>query len=388
MKNLEEKASLCALGKIFGFEPKTAIALVSHLGNGRSVFSLKSDELDEVMGPFSRKRHLIVPRVQEEAARELIELEKKGIRYSGWTEDEYPSLLKECEDPPIGLYIRSSTDTADLWKAKRSIAIVGTRDVSHYGKEWCERTVDALSRCSDRPMIISGLALGTDICAHKAALDYGLPTIGVMATGPDEIYPFRNRMTAEAMVSTSGCALVTDYPPGTAPLAVHFLRRNRIIAGLAQATILIESKLRGGGMMTSRLAFSYNREVYALPGRADDLRSQGCNLLIRNKIAEPIVSMEDLIASLGMKTVASPGPFGDYERIILKYGSTLSKDRIEMLKSTLSAIRKNRGISIEETASILGLPYQKTVNICNILEADGFITIDLLQRCSINTKFP
>lgn len=387
MKNLEEKASLCALGKIFGFQPKTALALISHMGSGERIFRMSNDELDEALGPFSRYRRHISPEAQEEAAKELLKLESQGICYSGWTEEEYPSLLKECEDPPVGLYIRSETPADLLWKNSRSIAVVGTRDISSYGKEWCERIVSSLGSCHDKPLIISGLALGTDICAHNTALESGLPTIGVMATGPEDIYPYRNRNIANRMASSPGSALITDYPPGTPPLALHFLRRNRIIAGLAQATILIESRIRGGGMMTSRLAFSYNREVYVLPGRTDDIRSQGCNLLIKDKIAEPIVSIEDLIASLGMKTARTGKKYSDEEIITITYGSDLPKDKTEQMAFILKTIRSERGICIEELASCLGIPYHKTSNLCNMLETDGLISIDLLQRCSINTKF-
>lgn len=387
MKNLEEKASLCALGKIFGFEPKTALALISHMGSGSRIFTMNDDELDEVLGPFSKHRRMISPMAQEEAAKELLELEQQGISYSGWTENEYPSLLKECEDPPVGLYIRSETPAEKLWDDRRAIAVVGTRDISHYGKEWCEKIVASFGDCPDKPLIVSGLALGIDICAHTMALEAGLPTVGVMATGPEDIYPQRNRNIANLMAKSPGCALITDYPPGTAPLALHFLRRNRIIAGLAHATILIESRIKGGGMMTSRLAFSYNREVYALPGRADDVRSQGCNLLIRSKIAEPVTSIEDLISSMGMKMRRTGRTLSDSERITTTYGTELSKEKIGMLTSALTAIRINRGISVEELASVLGLPYHKAANMCNMLETDGLISIDLLQRCSINTKF-
>ena len=121
----------------------------------------------------------------EEASDELARLESRGIGFTGWTEEEYPSLLHECEDAPVGLYVRSRTPMDELWKPCRRIAVVGTRDITPYGREWCVRTVAGLSRSKERPVIVSGLALGTDFCAHKAALEYGLPTIGVMATGPE-----------------------------------------------------------------------------------------------------------------------------------------------------------------------------------------------------------
>ena len=382
-----EKASLCALGKIFGFEPKIATALITHAGSASDVFRFEREELEQILGPYSRYRWQIRPEAVERAHDELMSLQEKGIRYCGWTEEDgYPSILKECPDPPVGLYIRSDTEPQELWKPERKIAIIGTRDISMYGKEWCEKIVQELEACNEKPLIISGLALGTDICAHKAALEAGLPTIGVMATGPESIYPHRNMQTAMQMIKTPGCGLVTDYPPGTAPLARHFLRRNRIIAGLAEATILIESRIKGGGMMTSRLAFSYDRDVYALPGRADDICSQGCNDLIRSKIAEPITSVQHLIESLGMKGGAKGKKVNEREMLTNLYGQAMPPEKLETILSLLKEIRKERGITIEELSCACGLPFHHTVNICGLLESDGLISIDILQRCSINAK--
>lgn len=386
MKNIEEKASSCALGKIFGFEPRTALALINHLGSAEAVFRLSHEELSGLLGPHSELRHQICRKALDEAEKELLSLARQGINYVGWIEDAYPSLLKECEDAPVGLYIRSDTPAEELWKRNRSIAIVGTRDISPYGREWCERIVRGLHESSDPPSIISGLALGTDICAHKTALGFGLPTIGVMATGPESVYPHRHLEAAREMVRTPGCALITDYPPGTPPLPIHFLRRNRIIAGLAQATILIESRLKGGGMMTSHLAFSYNREVYALPGRIDDIRSQGCNELIRKKIAEPITSIPKLLDSLGMRYRAGERPRSFNDILRQQYGGSQSEDRISSMVRLLHAVKASRGITIEELASSSSLPYQTVMSLCRLLEYDGILSIDLLQRCSINSK--
>lgn len=386
MKDIEEKVCLCTLGRIFGFEPKTALALISYSGSAKAIFRMSSGELDSLLGPYSRHRNLIHEADLDRTHRELASLEKDSIYYIGWTEQGYPSLLKECEDAPVGLYIRSETPVQELWKPSRRISVVGTRDISPYGREWCEKTVRGLADSGEHPLIVSGLALGTDICAHRTALECGLPTIGVMATGPESIYPHRNQTTARQMISTPGCALITDYPPGTAPLALHFLRRNRIIAGLSEATILIESKIKGGGMMTSRLAFSYNREVYALPGRADDLRSQGCNRLIREKIAEPLTSVEELLDCLGMKMREKAAKPSDREVLMNMYSQSMGEDRIDMMHAILSSVRKERGICLEDIGLCTGIPYHTVRNLCSIMESDGLLSTDLLQRCSIRTK--
>lgn len=383
MKNFEEKACLCALNRIFGFKPKIALALISNFGSASEVFSMRDKDIDLVLGPYSGYTKELKMASVEKEARELERLADRGISFMGWTEAAYPEALKQCEDAPVGLYIRSRTSVEELFRPRREISIVGTRDISLYGKEWCEKAVKALSQTAEHPRIISGLALGTDICAHKAAVENGLETIAVMATGPEDIYPYRHREFAMKLCETPGCALITDYPPGTAPLAIHFLRRNRIIAGLSEALLLIESKIKGGGMMTSRLAFSYNRDVYALPGRIDDIRSQGCNWLIRSKIAEPIISTDGLIESLGLTPLEACTVDNPEYNIRHAYAGRLSEDRIARMASLLLAIRQERGITLESLCLRCGMDYGQVATLTGILEADGFISIDLLQRCSI-----
>lgn len=374
------------MGRIFGFKPKIALALINHYGSAREVFQRDPRELEVLLGNAAAYRDLVRKSAVYDAAHELERLEKMGIDFCGYTQEHYPSLLKECPDAPVGLYIRSDTHQSKLWQPERKIAIVGTRDVSPYGKEWCRKTVFGLAASGERPLIVSGLALGTDICAHKAAVEAGLPTIAVMATGPEDVYPYRHRDFAEALCHTPGCALVTDYPPGTAPLAVHFLRRNRIIAGLSDTTVLMESKIKGGGMMTARLAFSYDRDVYALPGRVDDIRSQGCNYLIKNKIAEPLTSIEEFMEGIGIRAAGPQRPVSDIEVLDNLYNGRLQHDRITQMAAMLAEIRKRRGISLEELSAATGLSYTQVSTLARMLEIDDMISIDLFQRCCINVK--
>ncbi len=343
-------------------------------------------EIDELMGAYSKFKGKISPEAVYAAEEELEKLKSKDICFVGWTQEDYPALLKDCEDPPIGLYVRSTSPPSELWKEQRRIAVIGTRDISAYGKQWCNRIVEGLASTSEKPVIVSGLALGTDFCAHTAALEYGLPTIGVMATGAETVYPYRHREFAERMYHCPGCALISDYPPETPPLSIHFLRRNRIIAGLSEATILVESRLKGGGMMTSNLAFSYGRNVYALPGRIDDPRSQGCNYLIMNKIAEPIMSIEAMLKDIGLSVKSKNCRQSAAEIFRKSMVGILSSEDFDKALNILNIISKNRGIELEDIASSTGLMYNKLAHLINILESEGFITIDLLQRCSINSK--
>lgn len=385
MNTFEETAGLCALNRIFGFEPKTAHAIITHIGNATDIFKMPHSDIVHLLGTYSRHTQHINPKALENAKRELEGLSSYNTTFIGCTDRDYPAQLKECEDHPIGLYIRSDTSPDILFAPEKKIAVIGTRDLSAYGREWCRRIVDELGRCKERPIIVSGLALGTDICAHTAATEAGLPTIGVMATGADIIYPHRHRKFAEGLISTPGSGLITDYPPGTAPLPIHFLRRNRIIAGLCDATILIESKVRGGGMMTARLAFSYNRDVYALPGRVDDIRSQGCNILIRERIAETITGTGPLLSGLGITSgmTSSKTPWTD---ILQKaYNGSMGQDRIAVMTRMMTRIRKSRDITIEELAIAEDTDYSTACSIARTLESDGFISIDLMQRCCANT---
>lgn len=382
----EEKYALCALNRIFGFEPKVAHALLSEIGSASGIFRLPENELDSLMGPWSRYRGRICPRALDEAAEELHGLSSKGIRFIGCTEDGYPGMLLECEDPSVGLYVRSMTPPAELFLPRRNIAVVGTRDITPYGSEWCTRIVEGLARSHERPGIISGLALGTDICAHRTALECGLPTIGVMATGPETIYPHRHREFAERLVSTPGCALITDYPPGTAPLAIHFLRRNRIIAGMSDATVLVESKIKGGGMMTARLAYSYNRDVYALPGRVDDSRSQGCNLLIKEKIAEAVDSVEGMMDSMGMKRAKASALPTAAEVIMDLFADKADPVMVKELIDAVRTIRTHRGITLDDLSALLASDYSRISRLAGMLEMEGVISVDLLQRCTLNVR--
>lgn len=386
MENFDEKTCLCALNRIFGFEPKIGLAIIEYLGSAKAAFEIGSQEMDELTGPYFKYKGRICQQAYRQATTELERLAREGIQFCGWSEDCYPEALRECEDPPIGLYVKSSTPLKELWATRSRIAVVGTRDISQYGKEWCRRIVGTLAHSDKRPTIVSGLALGTDITAHQCAIESGLPTIAVMATGPDSIYPHRHRHFAEMLALTPGCALISDYPPGTAPLAIHFIRRNRIIAGLSDATILIESKIKGGGMTTCRLAHSYNRDVFALPGRVDDIRSQGCNELIYKKIAEPITSEECILKCLGMKAMPQGSTNTMESHLHEVYGSRLPEDRLACMSKTLWLIKKNRGISLEELARLCQSDYRTLLEITGLLELDGFISIDLMQRCSINYK--
>lgn len=209
------------------------------------------------------------------------------------TSPEYPERLRYCPDAPALLYFRGNADL----NARHIVAIVGTRQISEYGKQVCLRLTERLAALLPDILIVSGLAYGVDIHAHRGCLDNGVPTIGVVAHGLDQIYPATHRNDAKRMVLNGG--ILTEYPRATRPLQGNFLRRNRIVAGMADATIIVESAEHGGSLVTARIAASYGRSVFAVPGRINDTTSIGCNRLIRNGAATPLLEADDLVHDLG-----------------------------------------------------------------------------------------
>ncbi|MGN1214617.1 MAG: DNA-processing protein DprA [Candidatus Cryptobacteroides sp.] len=386
--SFEERVARCALNAIFGFEPRKGLALMEGTGGALAVFRTQKEELARILGPGNRTRLLdrITEQAFDAAAMELELLERDGCRFICLGEEAYPPLLMECQDPPLGLYYKGVSPPGDVFGSRRAIAAVGTRDPSPYGKEWCRRIVGSIAKSPSRPLIVSGLALGIDGIAHRTALEAGLPTVAVMATGIDKLYPSTNRGLGERIASTPGCALVTDYPPGTDAVRINFLRRNRIIAGIAGATILIESKVKGGGMMTARLAASYGRDVFALPGRLDDPMSQGCNLLVRETQAVPVGDMGIFMNDLGLDRPAAAPPQDFRESLETFYRERLSPGQMQDTLRTALRIKASRGISLDELCRCLNLPFGTISRIATMLECDGFITIDLLQHCSISPE--
>ena len=377
----DEQIALCALNRIFGYHPTLALELIRKAGSALAVFA--GDAPQPPSHPELSAQ--VNPAALDWAREELRRVADGGFRFLGLTDEDYPPLLRECPDPPLGLYLNGSSSPTEIFSLRPLVGVVGTRDLSPYGKAWARKLVEGLSRARVQPCIVSGLAFGADGIAHRTALDTGLPSIGVMATGIDAVYPWQHERLAMEMVRTPGCALVTDYPLRTAPVALNFIRRNRIIAGLARAVVVVESKSKGGSLMTARYATEYGRDVYALPGRADDLRSAGCNSLIRENMAEIITTPEDLAARLGLgvpvrgaggswATGGKPGLTAALER---QYGAGSLPLAVGL------AVQECRGISVEEVAVRLRQPLSEVLPAVGVLETEGFLTTDLLRRCSL-----
>ncbi len=292
---MEEKEllSLIALQHIPGVGSITAKRLVEGVGSATQVFEHRTD-LPSIVAQVQPTlvKALDCPSAHHRAQQELEFIAKHHITCIGYHDEAYPSRLRECDDAPILLFYRGNAKL----NPRRVVSIVGTRKCTEYGRDLCEGFVrDLAEQCPD-VLIISGLAYGIDICAHRACLKHGLPTVGVLAHGLDRIYPSVHRNTAAQMVTCGG--LLTEYISHTEPERQNFLQRNRIVAGMADATIIVESASKGGALVTANITNSYNRGCYAFPGRVGDAYSSGCHRLIRNNQAALITSAEDFIEAM------------------------------------------------------------------------------------------
>lgn len=283
------------------------------------------------------------------AEKEIETMDKYGINICSIEHHNFPSLLRQCEDAPIVFFYKGQLETEEA----KYIAIVGTRKASERCKEEVNTLVKGLSETGCPLIVVSGLAFGIDISAHKACLQYGVKTYSVLGHGLNTIYPAAHKNIAEQILSDKG-ALISEFPCCSSIIPANFLQRNRIIAGLSHATLVAESAIKGGAMSTARIALSYNREVMALPGRPQDKMSAGCNLLIKENIAALIENPEDVAKILGV-TCKKQSPrqisldlfdSGDQEALVIKILTGKEKINIDELSQAT-------GITTGELCGIL-----------------------------------
>lgn len=263
----------------------SATAIVEQRKELRTLFPSLPRKISEALSDIDA--------VRKRAEEELEYAERHAITVLTPLDDGYPRRLKECDDAPLMLFYKG---TADL-NATHIINIVGTRHSTPYGQDLVRRFVADLRTLCPDVLIVSGLAYGIDICAHRQALDNGLATIGVLAHGLDDLYPTAHRDTANRMVAQGG--LLTEFMTRTNADKLNFVRRNRITAGISDACVLVESAAKGGGLITTRISKDYNRDVFAFPGPVGAPYSEGCNRLIRDNGAALITSAEDLVRAMG-----------------------------------------------------------------------------------------
>ncbi|WP_236943292.1 DNA-processing protein DprA [Hymenobacter sp. PAMC 26628] len=294
-----------ALTLIPGIGPQITRQLMSYGGSAKNVLLMPPGKLRRIPGVGPKAvASLTGPEratALSRAEKDLRQAEKEGVEILFYTSKRYPHRLKLIPDAPVILYYQGPADL----NALKIVALVGTRQSTEYGREQTERIVRGL--VPHRPLVVSGLAYGIDILAHRAALQEGLPTVGVMATGLDVIYPAAHRKTAEKMREVGG--LLTEFPFGTGPDRYNFPQRNRIIAGLADGTVVVEAAIKGGALITAELALSYDRDVLAVPGNLGSLASEGCNALIKNNKAAIYTEPRDLEVILNWDAALHSGKF-------------------------------------------------------------------------------
>lgn len=343
------------LSLLKGIGPVIAKKLVAYCGSIEGVFSESTSNLKKIPNIGS----VLIQQIKSDtllkrAQQELTFIEKNKLQCWTYWDKQYPHSLKQCYDAPIILFSKGHVNL----NQSKLISIVGTRKATPYGLSFCKEFIQELAPYS--PTIISGLAYGIDSCAHREAINNRLPTIAVLAHGCDTIYPSMNRELATQLQENG--ALLTEFLSKTKLVKQHFVRRNRIIAGLSQATIVIESQTSGGAMLTARLANSYNREVFAVPGKTKDKYSIGCLELIKRNEAHLLQSVKDLVSNLSWDIPQNP---------VQKTLFDLSEEEAHII----DLISKHNGIHIDLIHSLCQLPYSTTNELLMTLELKGLLYV-------------
>lgn len=323
--------------------------LISYCGGVEQVFKTKKAHLLRIPGVGEKIAQEVVNfKDFERAEKEVAFIEKHKVRTFFYSDSEYPSRLKQLDDAPALLYYLGNADLNN----PKIVGIVGTRKASEYGKACVERLVADLTEMGC--LVLSGLAYGIDIYAHKAALKYHLPTVGVMAHGLDRIYPNQHTATAKKMIDNGG--LLTEFMSETNPDRENFPKRNRIVAGLCDVLIVVETAERGGAMITAELANGYNKDVAAFPGRVNDEYSKGCNKLIKSNKATLITGVDDLYYLMGWNSqTIKPQPqqklllnLSAEEAVVYDYIKTKNKVGIDEMAFALQIDSSNLSLQLLE----------------------------------------
>jgi len=331
--------------------------LVSYCGSAENIFKEKKSMLEKIPGIGSfhaaaAQNHSLF----DVAEAEIKFIEKNNIKALYYLDKDYPKRLLHCEDSPILLYYKGNADL----NAQKIISVVGTREATEYGKELTDKLINDLAPYNTT--IVSGLAYGIDIQAHKAALDNKLPTICGLAHGLDKIYPAIHKTVAERMLENG--AWLSDFKSGTIPNRENFPRRNRIVAGISDATIVIESKENGGSLITADIANSYNRDVFAFPGRVNDAHSAGCNNLIKQHKAALVQSANDVIHLLGWEQTKKANQIIQKQLFV-----ELSADEEQLV-----AILKNKeSVNVDDICLLSKMPMSKVSSALLTLEFSGIV---------------
>jgi len=334
--------------------------ILENLGEPESLFKEKSRILERIPGISNKVvQEIKNPQVLKQAEKEIAFIEKNKIQPLFITDLAYPQRIKECIDSPVMLYFRGNADL----NTTKIISIVGTRHATTYGKEITYALLKDFAALYPDILVVSGLAYGIDIAAHKAALQENLPTVGVLAHGLDRIYPYQHRETACRMIENGG--LLTDFISGTNPDRQNFVKRNRIVAGVSDCTIIIESASKGGALITANIANSYNKDIFAIPGKVNDLYSRGCNQLIKEKKAALVESADDIMREMCWNKLQEEKPHAIQRTIFYDLSS---EEQI-----VVDILSKTESMHLNILAIELNMPVSKLSVLLFELEMNGVV---------------
>jgi DNA processing protein len=359
--NTTELHHQVALTLLEGIGPKSAKSLTAYLGSVDAIFKEKKN-LRTVIPGFSKERFrkLNTTKALLEAEKVLDFVDKHNIKTTFFLDKDYPYRLKECADSPILLYSKGDFEFNPI----RTVAVVGTRNMTSYGKKLIRELISSLQPYNVQ--VVSGLAYGVDVYTHRCCLEFDIQTVGVLGHGLDRVYPYQHRSTAQKMIDNKG-GLLTEFPNGTTPDRENFPRRNRVVAGMTDATIIIESGEKGGSLITAHLANDYNRDVFAYPGNVDSPYSKGCNSLIANDKAHLVTSSKDITKLLEWELKAKEKPIqtnlfhqldGDEKKIVktLKEFEKISLDVLSVKLKTPVSRLSGLLLNLELKGIVLTLP--------------------------------
>lgn len=348
-----------ALSMLPGVGGVLARNLVAYIGSLEGVFKSSLPALRKVPGIGElNARRIKNAQVLERAEREVEFVLKNNIQVHFYTDSNFPRRLKNCVDAPVILYSKGNLNLDE----QRVISIVGTRNATEYGRSVVEELVKSFAERGYQILVVSGLAYGIDIEAHRSAVKHNLPTVGVVAHGLDRLYPALHRSTANKMLERGG--IISDFPSDTKIDPQNFVKRNRIIAGLADATIVVESASKGGALITADIASSYNRDVFAFPGRAGDAFSAGCNMLIRNSGANLIQGIDDLEYFMGWENDQPKQPIQ----------TSLFPDLRPDEQKIVDLLRERGTLFIDQISAEVQLPVSKVSSALISLEFKNVLT--------------
>ena len=355
-----------ALTRLTNFNFQQALELYKAVGSAQQIYEHRHEigALVEACTPRLTEALKNWDEAMKRAETELKFMQEHQIRALTPLDDDYPQRLLECADAPIVVYFRGN---ADLNQSK-VMNVVGTRQCTQYGKDLIHRFMSDLRQMCPQLLVVSGLAYGVDICAHREALNCGYETVGVLAHGLDQIYPYRHRDTAIQMLGHGG--LLTEFMTQTNADKQNFVRRNRIVAGMSDACIVVESAVKGGGLITAEISQSYDRAVFAFPGAVGMTYSEGCNHLIRDNGAGLITSAEDFVKAMGWPTMRDMPLFVASES---STGEALRPDLSPEENSIVGLLRQTNDQQLNILSVKMGIPIGQLTALLFQLEMKGVV---------------